>query len=332
MTSSPRRASLRAPLALLALLALLAACSGPSVQGVAAVEIVGGSRTVPQGGTALLTVVVTAGSGVETTVTWTSSQDGVATVAADGVLTAIGLGTTEVTATSTADATKSDTVTITVDVPDGTVRMTVNNIASAPEITGAGLLIAEGDALGAASAALIEIEEGVYIGPVASPDGDGGINMILPPVSDLPAALLAPASQLVANMDEFTDCELVPSRAGVSTTQQVPFFVPLPTAYAFAGSYFGITKVSDVQIDITTVTPEEFYASPFISWVYADSDVSVATSGAGCAGVLEVDLDLSAGWNQVAWTYHYDTGSSTVTSFSLHNDDTEELYLNLAPI
>ena len=60
------------------------------------------------------TAVVSADPGVPTGVTWTSSTGTVATINAQGVVSAISLGSTLITATSVADATKRDTVTVNV--------------------------------------------------------------------------------------------------------------------------------------------------------------------------------------------------------------------------
>ena len=58
--------------------------------------------------------VVSADPGVPTGVTWSSSTGTVATINAQGVVSAISLGSTLITATSVADATKRDTVTVNV--------------------------------------------------------------------------------------------------------------------------------------------------------------------------------------------------------------------------
>ena len=61
-----------------------------------------------------LTAVVNADPGVATGVTWSSSAGGVATISAQGVVSAVSLGSTLITATSVADRTKRDTVTLNV--------------------------------------------------------------------------------------------------------------------------------------------------------------------------------------------------------------------------
>lgn len=61
-----------------------------------------------------LTAVVSADPGVPTGVTWNSSAAGIATINAQGVVTAVSVGSTLITATSVADVTKRDTVTLNV--------------------------------------------------------------------------------------------------------------------------------------------------------------------------------------------------------------------------
>jgi len=61
-----------------------------------------------------LTAAVSADPGVQTGVTWSSSAGGVATISAQGVVSAVSLGSTLITATAVADGTKRDTVTLNV--------------------------------------------------------------------------------------------------------------------------------------------------------------------------------------------------------------------------
>ena len=66
------------------------------------------------GTSATFAAAVSADPGVPTGVTWSSSVGTVATISAQGVVNAISLGSTLITATSQADATKRDTVTVSV--------------------------------------------------------------------------------------------------------------------------------------------------------------------------------------------------------------------------
>jgi len=67
-------------------------------------------------GTKQLSVNVVVTNNAAKTVTWSSSNDNVATVSNAGLVTAVANGTTTITATSTVDATKKGTCVVTVDV------------------------------------------------------------------------------------------------------------------------------------------------------------------------------------------------------------------------
>ena len=85
----------------------------PSVDSVTINEV---APTVGVGNTVQLTVNVVVSGDVPpaTTVTWSSSDEAVATVDGDGLVTGVGEGEADITATSTADTDVSDTVTVTV--------------------------------------------------------------------------------------------------------------------------------------------------------------------------------------------------------------------------
>jgi len=71
------------------------------------------------GETAALTTTVVVVGGASQDVEWSSSDDAVATVSAAGVVTAVAVGTADITATSSVDGTKSDSVTVTVTAASG---------------------------------------------------------------------------------------------------------------------------------------------------------------------------------------------------------------------
>ena len=76
-----------------------------------------GPLELQPGNTTTLTANVSADPGADTTVAWSSDDEDVAEVDADGVVTASASGTTSITARSIADTTKSDTVTVVVTSP-----------------------------------------------------------------------------------------------------------------------------------------------------------------------------------------------------------------------
>ena len=105
----------------LALVALLAAC-GAAV-GVLSVQISGTDLRLASGTTAALTVDVQVTGGASEDVTWSSSNEAVATVSESGVVTAVRAGSATERAVSVADSSKSDAVSVevlaapTVDAP-----------------------------------------------------------------------------------------------------------------------------------------------------------------------------------------------------------------------
>ena len=90
---------------------------------ITSVTIDGGDRTIILGDTLTLTATVEVTGNASTTITWTSSNETVATVAPNGQVTSLTTGTTNITATSTADATRNDTITLTIN-PPGALRWT----------------------------------------------------------------------------------------------------------------------------------------------------------------------------------------------------------------
>ena len=114
--------AIRRLIAGIALATLIACTPGPPASTVTSVTIDDGDRTIVLGDTPTLTATVEA-TGAATTVTWTSSNESVATIDADGDVTTFTDGTTDITATSTADPTKNDTIALTVN-PPGALRWT----------------------------------------------------------------------------------------------------------------------------------------------------------------------------------------------------------------
>lgn len=74
-----------------------------------------GTNTVKVGKTVKLTARVSGDEGVNTEVTWSSENEAVATVAADGTVTGVSAGTAKIVATSKADPTKSGHLEVTVE-------------------------------------------------------------------------------------------------------------------------------------------------------------------------------------------------------------------------
>ncbi len=84
---------------------------------VTSVTVVPSTAEVELGDTLQLTATVVADDGVDASVTWSSSDEAVATVSASGLVTAVAGGTATITATSVFDATVSGNAAITVLAP-----------------------------------------------------------------------------------------------------------------------------------------------------------------------------------------------------------------------
>src|SRR5690606_25994300 len=100
-----------------------------------------------------LSATVAATGGAAETVTWTSSNVAVATVSSAGVVEAVGVGDTTITATSTFDTSKSDTIQITTDWPGSALwthqfGTSESEYATVVAVDGAGNVIVGGDAEG----------------------------------------------------------------------------------------------------------------------------------------------------------------------------------------
>ncbi len=98
---------------------------------VTSVTITNGDQALLVGETASLVAEVAVVNGAPETVAWSSDDDAIASVDADGVVTAVAAGTATITATSTFDATKSDSVTVTVAVEPAVISVTINEAAPA---------------------------------------------------------------------------------------------------------------------------------------------------------------------------------------------------------
>ena len=106
-----------------AAIATLLGCTSTGTGAITNVTIDGGDRTIVLGDSLTLTATVDVTGNASQAVTWTSSNQTVATMAPNGQVTSLTTGTTNLTATSTTDATKSDTITLAIN-PPGALRWT----------------------------------------------------------------------------------------------------------------------------------------------------------------------------------------------------------------
>lgn len=319
-------------------LALVTACGGPTITGVVSVQILGGDRDVTLASTALFTPSVTAGSGVSTAVTWSSNNEAVATVGAGGVVTAHALGTATVTATSTADATKSGSAVVTVVAPtaaDGAFMTTVVPPAGVAPFLGAGLVLISTQAPPPVTpAAVVDLGYPIFVGPISPIGADGTVVVTLPLGSDLPADVLTTADQFYLPIDEMAGCSLIASAPSVKVTGVVFELVTVPGVILFGVDGASLAIASNIPIDLSSPpTPEVLAQLNLFTWVYAESDVTVVTSGAGCETVgstLAIDVDLATGWNLLAWQLEIDAVTDALTGIRLTNSDATESYVTPA--
>ena len=118
------------------------------------------SLELTEGGTDTLTATITPNNATNKNVTWESSNTSVATVDANGLVTAVSAGTATITVT-TADGGKTDTCTVTVreEAPDRPVNL--------PDTHSIDLIVSDG---GEAKLSLTNASEGSTITVTATPD------------------------------------------------------------------------------------------------------------------------------------------------------------------
>ena len=109
----------------IALAIALAACSFNNGY-VLDVTIDGGDRTLALGEPLTLTATVTFGNGATDRVTWTTSDDTIATIDTNGLVTTLAQGPTQITATSTSDPSKNDAITLTITEPNAVTNLTID--------------------------------------------------------------------------------------------------------------------------------------------------------------------------------------------------------------
>jgi len=323
-------------LASLCIVALLAACGGQAIQGVASVEIPGGDRAISLGSDVLLTAQVTVGSGVATTVTWSSSAEAVTSVNGSGVVTPHALGNTTIIATSSADPTKSAAVVVTVTAPnltdDDAVMVTLNMPAAAPAAVAAGLWFVDPYAPSSdpTPSSVTDLGDGEYAGPVSPVAADGSVVIRFPDGSELPDEIFTTAADFAYLFSALPSCEPVASDPSAMVTYAVFEFATVPgvVLYGTAGRLF--TGLTDQPIDeASPPTVQELAALEFITWVYADTATHVSTPEGGCGptGVYTMSVDLVEGWNQLAWRLVLDDAGTAIEGFTLGNSTTTEYYV-----
>lgn len=208
------------------------------------------------------------------------------------------------------------------------VAGTVNYPTPDFKVLGASMVMLDPSAL--TSATMTEVIPGLFASEPAAIAADGTFELPLPAAEDIPASVLAPAADL-AEMEDLIECPLTAD----SITARVSYlytagFINLPGVafLSIMGSGFSIATTAPVDFE----GPGDISDYTIVTWLFATDDVSVTSGAATCSfdsTPLTVELDLTAGWNQVALSFQHDPDTGDVTGVVFGNDDTEELYFNL---
>ena len=193
---------------------------------------------------------------------------------------------------------------------------------------GVSLFLIRDDVIGSMSvdtSSFVEVFDTFFVGPISPVAADGSFELVFPDGDDVPAATMVPADDFAANARGFAACEVAASNAAASVTVTVWEFVSVPGMFTF--SVEGAAPMAIFTEPIDTDDPPDPSELAFVTWVYADADVDVAT-GAGCAEAsfeLIVDVSLEAGWNQLEWTIAEGEGGDPDV-LTLSNSSADEVH------
>lgn len=153
-----------------------------------------------------------------------------------------------------------------------------------------------GDAV--APAEVSELYEGLFVGPFAV-EVDGAFAVEFPAADEMPAAALTPLDEAFSfNLSSVACAPTVEPLAAMATPSVfLGFGIPGMVALTVEGPY--ITIASDVEI--ANGTDLNDFAGSIYTWLFVDRDATLV-SGEACT-TYDVDLDLAAGWNQIAWSF-----------------------------
>lgn len=314
------------------LLAVLLAACNTATPGVTAVEIVGGDRALEPGEQTVLSAVVTAASGIETGVTWSIDDAGVATLSADGTLVAQDVGTAVVTATSVADTTVSDSVTVSVALDPATPETVQGTFIPGEYPTPAlGVMLQfQGFSTELGPVSFTDAGGGTYFGPLAPIQADGTVELVLPDPTNMPSDLMGTAVTFLPTLETFDDCTLTASDPDVGVSFTAYSLIAVPGAYVVAPDGPRPAVLTDAPPP-EEPSLEDILLAGHPTWVYAEEAVAVEATGAGCTVDLDfiVDLELEAGWNQLIWQLGVEGPEEAieVTSLTLRHSAGEPVYV-----
>lgn len=176
-------------------------------------------------------------------------------------------------------------------------------------------------------AAVTEVDEGLFIGPIANLDANGNFSLELPAGEELPAALMQDAEASIYNVESMADCSLSASDPAVKLTGAAFEGITVPGAMILTVDGL-MPALSTAEALSETPTEEEFVAARFQTWVYATGPTTLVTEPAVCVDSfgLSVDVTLQAGWNQLEWTFDVDE-LGVPEGIRLNNSTADELHV-----
>jgi len=203
-------------------------------------------------------------------------------------------------------------------------------------VLGASLVFLDGAVIN--PSAFAEVYDGVWFAGFALVDDDGSVTVDLPDGSDVPASLLAPAADLLDPTWFDLACTLDVSDPEASLTPVVLlelFGFPGITALTASGAAFSIVTTQPIDLD----EDDEVEAARFVTLAYSDAATTISTPPGGCDDGwtdVFVDVDLAAGWNQLAWYLTFERDPITddvigVEAVHLVNDDTSPVHVLALP-
>ena len=147
---------------------------------------------------------------------------------------------------------------------------------------------------------VLPIGPGMYATGLVPAAVDGGFRLPLPAAADLPDAVLVAAEDFLVDLVSLADCALAADAPAARVIAHVFDGESYPGLYAATLDGLRLAVATERPVDPTDI---DAYDGRFLVWLYADRPVALTAVGAGCAGSLEVDLDLAAGWNVAGWTF-----------------------------
>ena len=177
--------------------------------GVTSITVAPDPASIELGGSVQLTATVEADEGIDDSVTWSSSDEAVATVSDAGLVSAVAAGTAAITATSVFDGTVSGSATVTVLAP----AVTAVDVTPAPSSVIIGETVQLEADVAAVSGASLDVTWSSSDETVATVDQDGLVTGVTLGAATITATSVATPS--VSGSSELTVTD-VPAVTGVT--------------------------------------------------------------------------------------------------------------------